>query len=149
MDAVDGAVVACDGGDERRQAAEAAPVAVVEGGMEAQRGEAAAVDGADLEIVLGVGAVDGAARAPEAACGLDAVVCGGLAAGGDRRHGEEGAGFVEGGLERRRADAETDEVEQVAVLAGGGVGHLPGAPGGARRTNRDRPLAPRASPQVQ
>ena len=65
MDAVDGAVVACDGGDERRQAAEAAAVAVVEGGMEAQRGEAAAVDGADLEIVLGVGAVDGAARAPE------------------------------------------------------------------------------------
>ena len=82
MDAVDGAVVVGDGGDERRQASEATAVAVVEGGMEAERGEAAAVDGAGMEIVLGVGAVDGAAGAPEAACGLDAVVCGGLAAGG-------------------------------------------------------------------
>ena len=36
VDAVDGAVVACDGGDERRQASEAVAVAIVEGGMEAE-----------------------------------------------------------------------------------------------------------------
>ena len=38
-----------DGGDKGRQAAHAAAVAVEERGMEAQRGEAAAVDGAGLE----------------------------------------------------------------------------------------------------
>ena len=49
--------------------------------------------------------------------------------GGNCRHGEEGAGFVEGGLEGSGTDAEADEIEQVAVLAGGGVAPLAGDAG--------------------
>ena len=57
-----------------------------------------------------------------------------------RRQGEEGAGLVEGGAKRPGADAVADEVEEVAVLAGGGVGPLAGRPrGGEGATNKDRP----------
>ena len=53
-----------DGGDQCRQAAHAAAVPVEEFRVEAQRGEAAAVDGAGPEIRLGVRAVDDAAAPP-------------------------------------------------------------------------------------
>ena len=46
------------------------------------------------------------------------------------------------------ARGDADEVEQVAVLAGGGV-HLPGVPGGASLTKSERARAPRTSPAVQ
>ena len=66
--------VAGDGGDERRQAANAAAVAIEERGVEAERREAAAVDGAGAEIRFRMRAVDGAATLPEAACRVGAVV---------------------------------------------------------------------------
>ena len=62
------------GGDQRRQAAHAAAVAVEERGVEAERGEAAAMNGAGAEIRLGMGAVDGAAALPQAARRFSAVV---------------------------------------------------------------------------
>ncbi len=79
MDAGNGPVGAGDGGDQRRQAADAAAVAVEERGVEAERGEPAAMDSPGAEIGLGVGAVDGAAALPQAARRLRAVVIVGAA----------------------------------------------------------------------
>ena len=110
--------VAGDGGDQRRQAANAAAVAIEERGVEAQRREAAAVDGARPEIRLGVCAVDGAATPPEAARRVGAVVVFGGAGGGlHRRRCEEGARLGEGDAERARAGGDADEIEEVAVRA--------------------------------
>ena len=94
--------------------------------MKAQRGEAASVDGASPEVRLGVGAVDGAAAPPQAACRLAGVV--GPIRGRRRRsrQGEESAGLGHGVAERHAAHAVTDEVEEVAVGALGGIGPLAG-----------------------
>ena len=74
----------------------------------AERGEAAAVDRLGAQIGLGVGAVDGAATPPEAAMG-----------GSERKaHASMGASRSESAPE----DGETDEIEQVVVLAGARVG---------------------------
>ena len=131
-----------DGCDEGRQAAHAAAVTVEERGMEAERGEAAAVDGACPEVGLGVRAVDCAAALPQAARRLTGIVRVGRARCRRSRQGEEGAGLGHGVAERHAAHAVADEVEEVAVRPLRGVGPLAGDAGGARRTKRDRPRAP-------
>ena len=124
MDAGDGAVTgvflrgAGDGGDQRRQAAYAAAVAVEERGVEAERGEAAAVDVPGAEIGLGMGAVDGAAALPQAARRLGPVVGVGAVGGGRGRQRKEGPGLGEGGAERARAGGDAYEVEEIPVLGG-------------------------------
>ena len=129
--------VSGDGGDEGRQAAHAAAVAVEQAWMEAQRGEAAAVDGAGPEVRLSVGAVDGAAAPPKAACRLAGVV--GPVRGRCRRsrQGEEGAGLGHGVAERHAAHAMSDEVEEIAMGALGGVGPLAGN-AGRRQAHEER-----------
>ena len=107
--------------------------------MEAQRREAAAVDGARPEIRFRMRAVDGATAPPEAACRVGAVVVFGGAVGGHRRRCEEGARLGEGDAERACAGGDADEVEEVAVLAGRGVGPLAG---NARRREPDEERAP-------
>ena len=119
-----GPVGAGHGGDQRRQAAHAAAVAVEERGVEAKRREAAAVDCPGTQVGLGMGAVDGAAALPQAASRFRPVVGVGTAIEGRGRQGEEGASLGEGGAERARAGGDADEVEQIPVLAGRGVGPL-------------------------
>ena len=63
-----------DGGDQRRQTAHAAVVAMDQLGVEAQRREAAALNAPRPEIGFGMGAVDGAAALPETAGRLGAVI---------------------------------------------------------------------------
>ena len=93
--------------------------------MVAQGGEAAAREPPGAQIDLGMGAVDGAAAPPEAACRLGGVV--GVARARSRRSrpGEEGARFFERRAQRRRADAVADDVEQIAMLPRGRIGELP------------------------
>ena len=68
--------------------------------------------------------------------------CRRLAAAVIGREREEGARLGEGGADRARAGGDADEVEQVAVLAGRGVGPLAGrrraARGGRRASARGR-----------
>ena len=97
--------------------------------MEAERGEAAAVDRPGAQIGLGMGAVDGAAASPEAACRLAPVVAVGTGRGGQRRHREKGVRLGKGGAERARAGGDADEIEQVAVLGRGGIRPLSGHAG--------------------
>ena len=59
--------------------------------------------------------------------------------------GEEGARLGEGGAERARAGGDADEVEEVAVLAGGGVGPLAGDAG---RREADEEGAPPGAADV-
>ena len=92
-----------DGGDQRRQAAHAAVVAMEQLRMEAQRREAAALNAARPQVGLGMGAIDGAAAPPEAAGRLGAVVVVGGFGGRHRGHGEEGARLGESRAERARA----------------------------------------------
>ena len=106
--------------------------------MEAQRREAAVPQSPGAEVGVGQGAFEGAATSPQAP-GRGGAVPGRGRAGPNglrdvahhHRQGEEGAGLVEGGAERRGADAVADEVEEVAVLSGGGIGPLAGRPRGA------------------
>ena len=121
MDAGDGAVGADDGGDKGRQAANPAAVPVEQRGVETERRETALVDRPCPEIGLGVGAVYGTATPPQAACRFRPVVAIGAIGDGHCRHGEEGAGLGEGGAQRARAGGDTDQIEEIAVLAGGGV----------------------------
>ena len=63
-----------DGGDQRGQAAHAAAVAVEQRRVVAQRREAAAREPAGVEVRFRMGAIDGAAAPPQAACRLGGVV---------------------------------------------------------------------------
>ena len=92
-----------DGGDQRRQTAHAAVVAMDQLGVEAQRREAAALNAPRPEIGFGMGAVDGAAALPETAGRRGAVIIFGDRGGWHRRRGEEGVRLGEGGAERARA----------------------------------------------
>ena len=106
-----------------------------------------------------MGAVDGAATAPQAPRRFRGVVGIPLARGRRSRQGEEGAGLVERRAKRRRAQAMADDVEEVAVLARRGVGEFPRragageadverAPAGAVEVARD-PVAALAAPVRQ
>ena len=95
--------VACDGSDQRRQAADAAAVEIEERGMEAQRREPAAREPPGTRVGLGVGAVDGAAVLAQAARRVGRVVVVEGAGGGRNRQGEEGARLGKGGAQRARA----------------------------------------------
>ena len=108
--------------------------------MEAQRREAASQESARAEIALGVGAVDRAALPPQAARRFGGVVVAAAARGRRSRQGEEGARLVERRAQRRRAGAVADEVEEIAVLAGRGVGPLAGEAGTAE-ADEERPPA--------
>ena len=143
LHALEGAVVSGDGGDERRQAAEAGAVAVAQGGVETQRREAAAVDGAGLEIVFGVGVVDGAALPPKAARRPRAIIAAAVVRAGRARQGKERARLVERRAQGGRADGDAHDVEQVAMLACGGVGPLADRAG--RREAEEKRAPPRAA----
>ena len=64
LHAVDGAVVAGHGGDQRRKTAQGRAFAIAKLGMEAQCREPAARESAGVEVGLGMGAADGAATPP-------------------------------------------------------------------------------------
>ena len=132
-----------DGGDQRRKAAHAAFVAMEQRGMEAKRGEAAAVDRPGAEIGLGMGAVDGAAALPQAAGRLGAVVAVGTGRGWHRGQREEGARLGKGGAERARAGGDADEIQQIAVRSFGGIRPLSGHAG--RRKADEEGAAPGAA----
>ena len=89
------------------------------------------------QIGLGVGAVDGAAAPPEAACRLHAVVVFGHGGGLHGRRCEEGVRLGQRGAERSRAGGDADEVEEVAVLARGGIRPLAWNAGG-READEER-----------
>ena len=140
-----GAAVAGHGGDQRRQATHGRAFAVAKLWVEAQRREAAAREPPRLEIALGMGAVDGAAAAPQAPRRFGGVVGAALARGRRSRQGEEGAGLVERRAKRRRAGTVANEVEQVAMLPLGRIGPL------ARRAGRceaDEQRAPAGAVEV-
>ncbi len=134
LHAEDGAVVAGDGGDQRREAAHRRAFAVAKLRVIAQRRETAAREAPGVEITLGMGGVDGAAAPPQAAgslCRVPGCVRGSRIPGTGpgtvrgRLQGEEGARLVERRAQRRRARAVADQIEQVAVRAPGRIGPLP------------------------
>ena len=97
--------------------------------MEPQGREAAMGDGAGVQVGFRMGAIDGPAAAPEAARRFLTVIAVGVIAaiGGDgRRQNEEGAGLLHGAPQRCSAGVQTDEIEQIAMLVGRGVGPFTG-----------------------
>ena len=71
---LDGALISGDGGDQRREAVDAVIPAMDEIGMKPQGREAAMGDGAGMQVGFRMGAIDGPAAAPEAACCFFTVV---------------------------------------------------------------------------
>ncbi len=95
-----------------------------------------------MQIALGGGAGDGPATPPQAARRLGGVIR--LFDRRTRRRSlrrqcQEGARLGERGAERRRVRAVADDVEQVAVLAGGHVGELAGRAGSAQADEERTP----------
>ncbi len=103
LHAEDGAVIAGDGGDQRREPAHGRAFAIAKLGMEAQRAKRQRDEAARVEIGFGVGAVDRAALPPQAARRFGGVVVGPAARGRRNRQGEEGARLVERRAQRRCA----------------------------------------------
>ena len=87
MHALDGAIIAGDGGDQCRHAVDAVICTMDEIGMKPQGREAAMADGAGVQIGFRMGAIDGPATPPEAACRFFTVVAAGIisAIGGSGR----------------------------------------------------------------
>ena len=109
-------------------------------------------DGAGVQVGFRMGAIDGPATPPEAVRRFLTVIAANVIAaigGGGRRQDEEGVGLLHGVPQRCSAGVQADEIEQIAMFVGRGVGPFPGMPGGARRTKSERPLAPFVSPTVQ
>ena len=137
LDAQDPAVVTGDGGDKGGEALDGPALAIAQGGMEAQRREAATREPPGEEVGLGVGAADGAAPAPQSPGrpgGVIGVFGSIRCAVGTPVHGhggrsQKGIRLGEGGTEGRGAGSDSDDVEEVAVLAGGGVAPLAGDAG--------------------
>ena len=115
LHAVDGAVVAGHGGDQRRKTAQGRAFAIAKLGMEAQCREPAAREPAGVEVGFGMGAADGAATPPEAAGRFCCVVA--LARRRRSRQGEEGAGLGERRAKRpaRPSDAGRDRAGRRAL----------------------------------
>ena len=80
LHALDGAVIAGNGGDQCREAVDAIVVAMDEIGMKPQGREAAMADGAGVQVGFRMGAIDGPATPPEAACRFFTVVAAGVIA---------------------------------------------------------------------
>ena len=78
---LDGAVIAGNCGDQRRQTVDTIVVAMDEIGMESQGREAAVGDGTSMQVGLRMGAIDGPAAAPKAACCFFTVVATGVISG--------------------------------------------------------------------
>ena len=85
--ALDGAIIAGDGGDQRGQAVDAVIASMDEIWMKPQGREAAMADGAGVQVGFRMGAIDGPATPPEAArCFLTVIAAGVIAAiGGSGR----------------------------------------------------------------
>ena len=99
LHALDGAIIAGDGGDQRREAVDAVISTMDEIGMKPQGREAAMADGAGVQVGFRMGSIDGPATPPEAARRFLTVIAAGViaASGGDgRRQNEEGAGLLHG-----------------------------------------------------
>ena len=129
LHALDGAIIAGDGGDQCRQAVDAVITSMDEIGMKPQGREAAMADGAGVQVGFRMGAIDGPATPPEAARRFLTVIAAGVIAaigGGGRRQGKEGAGLLHGVPQRCSAGVQTDEIEQIAMLVGRGVGPFSG-----------------------
>ena len=80
LHALDGAIIAGDGGDQRREAVDAVIAPMDEIGMKPQGREAAMADGAGVQIGFRMGAIDGAATPPEAARRFFTVIAAGVIA---------------------------------------------------------------------
>ena len=80
MHALDGAIIAGDGGDQRRQAVDAIVVAMEEIWMEPHRRETAMADGTSIKVGFRMGAIDRPATPPKAACRFFTVVAAGVIA---------------------------------------------------------------------
>ena len=97
--------------------------------MKPQGREAAMADGAGVQIGFRMGAIDGPATPPKAArCFFTVIAAGVIAAivGSGRWQGEEREGFLHGLPQRCSAGVQTDEIEQIAMLVGRGVGPFSG-----------------------
>ena len=139
------AVGAGYGSDKSRQAANVGAVPVEQSGVETEGRETAMVNRPGPEIGLGVSAVYGTATPPKAARCFHPVVGAGAIGDGHCRHGKEGAGLGEGGAKRAQAGGDADQVEEIAVLGGGGIGPLSR---NARRRDADEERAPLGAANV-
>ena len=74
------AVIAGNGGDQCREAVDTIVVTMDEIGMKPQGREAAMADGAGVQVGFGMGAIDGPATPPKAACRFFTVVAAGVIA---------------------------------------------------------------------
>ena len=126
---LDGAIIAGDGGGQCRHSVDAVISTIDEIGMKPQGRKAAMADGAGVQVGFRMGAIDGPATPPEAARRFLTVMAAGViaASGGDgRRQNEEGAGLIHGVPKRCSAGMQTDEIEQIAMFVGRGVGPFTG-----------------------
>ena len=99
LHALDGAIIAGDGGDQRREAVDAVISTIDEIGMKPQGRKAAMADGAGVQIGFRMSSIDGPATPPEAARRFLTVIAAGVIAaicGDGRRQNEEGAGLIHG-----------------------------------------------------
>ena len=80
LHALDGAIIAGDGGDQCREAVDAVISTIDEIGMKPQRREAAMADGAGVQVGFRMGAIDGPATPPEAARRFLTVIAAGAIA---------------------------------------------------------------------
>ena len=78
---LDGAIISGDGGDQCRHSVDAIISAMDEIGMKPQGREAAMADGAGVQVGFRMGAIDGPAAAPEAACCFFTVIATGVISG--------------------------------------------------------------------
>ena len=105
--------------------------------------EATMADGAGVQVGFRMGAIDGPATPPEAARRFLTVIAAGVIAaigGGGRRQGKEGAGLLHGVPQRCSAGVQTDEIEQIAMLVGRGVGPFSGYAWGRQAHEERAPL---------
>ena len=101
LHALDGAIIAGDGGDQCRHSVDAVISTIDEIGKKPQGRKAAMADGAGVQVGFRMSSIDGPATPPEAARRFLTVIAAGViaASGGDgRRQNEEGAGLIHGAL---------------------------------------------------
>ena len=143
-----------DGGDEGGEAAPARIVAVGERGMEAQRREAAGVEAPGAEVGFRPVPSRGrqrlhrrraAAALSQDTGGFPRAASGSLGAGRARKaRASSRAGRSDRAPMRWPMRSRRSPCSPMAASV-----HLPGGPGGRRRTNKDRPRAPPRSPATQ
>ena len=126
LHAGDGPVASGHGGDQGGQAAGPVVLAVAQRRVKAQRREAAMREPPGAQVAFRVGAVDGAALAPQApGRGAGVPACATKRSRRCRQR-QKGSRLGERRAQRGRSRAVANDIEQVAVFAGGGVGPFAG-----------------------